>query len=184
MVESKEELKRYISEDRKANYYSFKKQIIDFLTGGGYFPFSFLKNLRKLEYAINCHKKIQKLFRMIKHLKMCRKYGCVIPPNVLGCGARIDHLNDIIINPKAKLGNNCILFQGITIGDHGKNNSGCAQIGNNVFIGAGVSIIGNVTIGNNVFIGAGSVVTHNIQDNTTVVGNPAKALIKKEWGTK
>ena len=179
MINSKKDLKKYISEDKKANYYSFKKQLLDCLIGGGLFPFSFLKNLRKLEYAINCKKRVRKKIRLIKHLKFCRKYGCVIPPNVLGCGVRIDHLNGIIINSKVRMGDNCIIFQGVTIGDHGKNNDGCALIGDNCFIGAGALIIGNIRIGNNVYVGAGTVVTHDVQSDVTIVGNPARILRSK-----
>lgn len=51
-------------------------------------------------------------------------------------------------------------------------------IGNNVFVGANVVIIGNITIGDNVIIGAGAVVTKNVPSNCIVVGNPARVLKK------
>ena len=58
----------------------------------------------------------------------------------------------------------------------GTNSEKGATIGNNVYIGPNVSIVGDVTIGNNVTIGAGSVMTHNIPSNVTVAGNPARIL--------
>lgn len=55
-------------------------------------------------------------------------------------------------------------------------NSGAIMIGDNVFIGSNTTILQNIKIGNNVIIGAGSVVTKNIEDNTVVVGNPARKI--------
>lgn len=82
-------------------------------------------------------------------------------------------LNGIIIHYKASIGENCTIYQQVTIG--GKN-SKAAKIGNNVSIGAGAKIIGGVNIGNNVIIGANTVVTKDIPDNSTVVGAQMRIL--------
>lgn len=62
----------------------------------------------------------------------------------------------------------------LTIGKGFKG--GRPKIGNNVLVGANVTIIGDITIGDNVIIGAGSVVVKNVPSNCVIVGNPAKIL--------
>ena len=87
------------------------------------------------------------------------------------------HLNGIIISPYAKIGSNCTIFQQVTIGqtEDGK----APVIGNNVLIGAGAKIIGDISIGDNVKIGANCIVVENIPDNAIVVLNKPRILIKE-----
>ncbi|MGN6435069.1 MAG: serine acetyltransferase [Agriterribacter sp.] len=102
--------------------------------------------------------------------------GMEIPKDVsIGRGLKIYHLQAIVINKKVRIGNNCQLRQSTTIGNKGSG-TGCPVIGNNVNIGAGVFIIGDIVIGDNVNIGAGSVVVKDVPANCTVVGNPAKVI--------
>lgn len=110
-----------------------------------------------------------------------------IPPDVkIGYGLYIGHGGPVIINPTAKIGNNCNLSQFTTIGS---NEGHAAQIGDNVYIGPNVCIVEDVKIGDNVTIGAGSVVTKDVPDNATAAGNYAKVLnynnpgryIKRRW---
>ena len=80
-----------------------------------------------------------------------------------------------IIHKDAIIGNNCLIAQGVTIG----RNFGDKQvpiIGNDVYIGAGSVVFGEITIGNNVIIGANSVVNKSIPDNCTVAGNPFRII--------
>ena len=58
---------------------------------------------------------------------------------------------------------------------------GCPSIGNNVFIGTNSCILGNVKIGNNVVIAAGAVVVHDVPDNVTVAGVPARIIKEMGW---
>lgn len=85
-------------------------------------------------------------------------------------------LNGIIISHNAVLGKNVTIFHQVTIGE-GKN--GAPTIGDNVLIGAGAKIIGNIKIGNNVRIGAGCVVTCDIPDDCTVVTEKPRIIIRK-----
>lgn len=89
----------------------------------------------------------------------------------------------IFISSGARLGSGCTIFQQVTIGSNTIKDSkgfGAPTIGNNVFIGAGAKIIGNVTIGSNVRIGAGCVVTENVPDNATVVMNSPRIIVGKD----
>lgn len=116
-------------------------------------------------------------------LKMLRKYayatGFQIPPNVCGKGLTIWHWGSIIINPAAKIGDNCTLYPGVLIGQKYRG-GGAAKIGNNVFIGAGTKIIGNVTIGDNVTIGQNCVITKDIIDNSVIVTNNTNRILNKK----
>lgn len=81
-------------------------------------------------------------------------------------------LNGIFISAGAKIGSNAVIFHQVTIGSKTLKDSkgfGAPVIGQNVYIGCGAKIIGNVRIGNNVRIGANCVVTHDVEDNITVV---------------
>ncbi len=106
------------------------------------------------------------------------KYGIYISTKTdIGKGFYIGHYGGIVVNSMAKIGNNCVIMQGVTIGmsNRGKY-KGVPTIGNNVYMGAGAKIIGAVTIGNNAAIGANAVVTKDVPDNGVAVGMPAKVV--------
>ncbi len=109
------------------------------------------------------------------------KYGISIPYNTkIGKGFYIGHFGTIVINPKAVIGNNCNISQGVTIGVSNRGEKkGCPSIGNNVFIGPGAKIFGSIKIGNNVAIGANCVVTKDVPDYAVVVGAPGKVISYK-----
>lgn len=135
--------------------------------------------LRKLEYLENNAKLSNKLIRMFlryKFHKMSIKLGFSIPVNVFGPGLAIPHYGTIIVNSNAKVGKNCRLHAGTTIG--ATNGSKKAPIiGDNVYIASGAKIIGEVTIGNNTVIGANAVVNKSFEEgNITIAGVPAKVI--------
>lgn len=83
----------------------------------------------------------------------------------------------VVIGETCVIGDNVTLFHGVTLGGTGKEKGKRhPTIGNNVFIGSGAKILGNITIGNNVKIGANSVILESIPDNVTVVGIPGKII--------
>ena len=90
-----------------------------------------------------------------------------------GC---VRYFGDIIVNQDVRIGENCTLYPGVLIGQ--KDKGLVPVIGNNVFIGAGTKIIGDVQIGNNVIIGQNCVVTKNIPDNKVVVVNNNLRFLK------
>ena len=84
----------------------------------------------------------------------------------------------VMIHPNAKIGNNVTIFHQVTLGI--KNQTGEAPtIGNDVFIGAGAKILGNIKIGDNSVIGANAVVTKDVPPNSTAFGVPAIAIPNK-----
>ena len=91
----------------------------------------------------------------------------------------IDHGAGVVIGETAIIGDDVTIYHGVTLGGVGE--SRCKRhptIGNNVVIGAGAKVLGNIVIGNNVKIGANAVVLNDVPDNTTVVGIPAKPINK------
>lgn len=111
-----------------------------------------------------------------------RKTGIEIHPGAkIGSGLFIDHGFGVVIGETCEIGDNVIIFHGVTLGGTGKEKGKRhPTIGNNVFIGSGAKILGNITIGDNVKIGANAVILENIESNTTVVGIPGKSVKKKK----
>jgi serine O-acetyltransferase len=95
----------------------------------------------------------------------------------IGPGLYIGHFGPLIVNGRAKLGQNCNLSQGVTIGviQRGER-QGVPVIGDRVYIGPNAVVVGGIEIGDDVAIGAGAVVTHSAPRLAVVAGNPAKIL--------
>jgi serine O-acetyltransferase len=89
----------------------------------------------------------------------------------------IDHGLGVVIGETAEIGDDVLLYQGVTLGGTG-NERGKRHptLGNRVVVGAGASVLGNVRLGDDVKVGAGSVVVHSVPDGATVVGMPAKVV--------
>jgi len=109
------------------------------------------------------------------------RYGISIPYNTeIGFGLYIGHYGGIVISPDTMIGKNCNINHGVTIGStYGGKHPGIPTIGDNVYLGPGSKVIGNIIIGNNVAIGANSVVTSPIPDNAVVVGVPGRVISDK-----
>ncbi len=105
------------------------------------------------------------------------KYGFQIYPETeIGEGFYLGHWGAVVINPKVKIGRNCNIAQGVTIGQQNRGkNQGAPEIGDEVWIGANAVIVGNIKIGNNVLIAPNAYVNFSVGDNSIVVGNPASA---------
>jgi serine O-acetyltransferase len=99
------------------------------------------------------------------------------PGATIGTGFFIDHGMGVVIGETTEIGENVTLYQGVTLGGTGKEKGKRhPTIGNNVVIGAGAKVLGNITIGDDVKIGAGSVVVESIPPNCTVVGVPGEIV--------
>ncbi|ENT2444594.1 serine O-acetyltransferase [Escherichia coli] len=89
------------------------------------------------------------------------------------------HPVGIVIGKKVSIGNNCTIYQNVTIGVSNNKTEDYPIIGDNVIIYAGAIIIGSVSIGNNVIIGAGCIVTKDVPEDKIAVGSPMKIIDKK-----
>jgi len=104
--------------------------------------------------------------------------GIEIHPGAqIGRRCFIDHGMGVVIGETTEIGDDVLLYQGVTLGGTGKEKGKRhPTIGNEVVIGTGAKILGNIRIGNNTKVGAGSVVIHNVPDHSTVVGVPARVV--------
>ncbi len=102
------------------------------------------------------------------------------PGAVIGKGLFIDHGMGVVIGETTVIGDNVTLFQGVTLGGTGKEKGKRhPTISDNVVVGAGAKVLGNITVGRNVMIGANAVVLRDVPDDSTVVGVPGRIARKK-----
>ncbi len=101
------------------------------------------------------------------------------PAATIGRGVFIDHGMGVVIGETAQVGDNCTIYQGVTLGgtslSHGKRHP---TLQNNVTVGVNAAVLGAITIGENSKIGGGSVVVKDVPPNSTVVGVPARIVMQ------
>ena len=116
------------------------------------------------------------LYRRVRNV-----YGIELPYTVeLGRRVLIEHQGGIVVHGYVSIGDDCILRQGITLGNrYLEKPRDCPQLANKVNVGAGAQLLGNIHVGEGVSIGANSVVIHDVMPHSTVVGIPAKPISSK-----
>jgi len=113
--------------------------------------------------------------RLIMHLVRWFTGVEIHPAATIGRGLFIDHGMGVVIGETAVIRDNVTLFQGVTLGGTGKQRGKRhPTIGNNVVIGAGVKVLGNIHVGDNAMLGANAVVVRDVPPNSTVVGIPGR----------
>jgi serine O-acetyltransferase len=101
------------------------------------------------------------------------------PGATIGKGVFIDHGMGVVIGETAIVGDYALIYQGVTLGGTGKETGKRhPTLGENVVVGAGAKVLGNLQIGNNVRIGAGSVVLRDVPADCTVVGIPGRIVFR------
>lgn len=117
--------------------------------------------------------------RLISHIARFLTGIEIHPGAQIGQGVFIDHGMGVVIGETAIVGNYALIYQGVTLGGTGKE-SGKRHptLGENVVVGAGAKVLGNLNIGNNVRIGAGSVVLRDVPSDCTVVGVPGRIVYR------
>ncbi|MDH4161618.1 MAG: serine O-acetyltransferase [Nitrospirota bacterium] len=103
------------------------------------------------------------------------------PGATIGSGLFIDHGMGVVIGETTEIGNNVVLFQGVTLGGTGKQRGKRhPTIGSHVVVGAGAKVLGPITVGDYVKIGANSVLLQDVPDHSTVVGIPGRIVRIKD----
>lgn len=180
MIKSKEDLKRYLNEDRKS--------LLMQNGGGKRLLFanpieSYQKTLRFLEYYTNCKSFCRRLFWLyykIKFRHLSLKLGFSIPINVIDEGLSIAHYGTIVISPLAKIGKNCRIHACVNIGASAGENK-APLIGDNVYIGPGALLFGDIKVANNITIAANATVNKSFSEpNVVLAGVPAK-IVKRDY---
>ena len=99
------------------------------------------------------------------------------PGAIIGEGVFIDHGAGVVIGETCEIGDNVVIYQGVTLGGTGKDiGKRHPTIGNNVVIGAGSAVLGPITIGHSSKIGAGTVALRDVPPNSTVVGERGRDI--------
>lgn len=178
-------MKVWIAEDFKA----FNMQhplAARFTYGENWELFAYLKNLRHLEYYTNKNQKpwdkILRAYYWLKHRKNIKKTMISIMPNSVGPGLSLVHrgFRRLGEGDYMHIGHHCICLPNVLFGKKSPDvEETNFWIGDNCYIGTGVTILGPVRIGNNVTIAAGAVVIRDVPDNVVVAGVPAKIVKNK-----
>lgn len=123
------------------------------------------------------HKKMYFLARYVSQ-RAARKTGIEIhPAATIGKRFFIDHGTGVVIGETTEIGDDVIVYQGVTLGGTGKDTGKRhPTIGNHVLIGSGAKVLGPLTIGSNTNIASGAVVLDDIPENSTAVGVPARVV--------
>lgn len=143
--------------------------------------------LRTTEYHINAKNKLRARINQLRLNRFQSKYGIHIPPNVCGKGLKVMHIGPILINENATVGENCRFHFNTALVAGGTNN-GVPTLGNDVVVGIGAVILGDIQIADGVAIGANAVVNRDVlEKNITVAGVPAKKISNRgsmDWNKK
>lgn len=184
MIKTKDDLKKVLQIEREI-YLGNKRKASEliFVNDKDWQIYQFQKALRHSEYHYNnrehiIHKILYAIYRRKKNT-LGSRLGIEIWENTFGPGLRIWHAGSIVVNGYARIGNNCQLRGENCIGIS-RDGSGAPIIGDNVIIGNGAKILGDVRLQDNTVVGAGAVVvkSSNIKGDI-LVGVPARS-IKKE----
>ncbi len=121
--------------------------------------------------------KVPVLPRLVSHISRFLTGIEIHPGAKLGEGVFIDHGMGVVIGETAEVGDNTLLYQGVTLGGTSLQKvKRHPTLGKNVVVGVGSQVIGNITVGDNSKIGAGSVVVSPVPPNATVVGVPGRVV--------
>ncbi|MEK7754486.1 MAG: serine O-acetyltransferase, partial [Acidobacteriota bacterium] len=134
-------------------------------------------------HAILLHRLAHKLYTMNVPLvpRVISQFSRTLTGIEIHPGAKIgrrffiDHGMGVVVGETAEIGDDVLLYQGVTLGGTGKERGKRhPTVGNHVVVGTGAKVLGNIRVGDCVKIGAGSVVVHSVPDNSTVVGIPGR----------
>lgn len=183
MIQSQKDLRSYIRQDRIMNScpgrYPILLRIKDRLIANH--TIRFLKLLRKAEYYTNCRKySILKFWYVIRYRRLGMKLGFSIPLNAFGPGLSLPHTGTIVVHPNARIGANCRLHVCTNIGASA-GGSEAPKLGNNIYIGPGAILFGDITLADDITIGANATVNRSCdKTNVVLAGTPAK-VVKEEY---
>lgn len=189
MIKNRNDLKLYLDQDKKALRIKKRQGVSNFLFEL-FFPndiWKFEKILRYTEYYNNvsasnflfkCWKMLFLLYYKYKLRKISIKLGFHIPINVFGPGLSIAHRGTIVVNSHSRIGSNCRLHTCVNVGASAGVKE-APHIGDNVYIGPGAIIFGDIRIANNVTIGANATVNCSCEKERVVLAGTPANIVKE-----
>jgi serine O-acetyltransferase len=182
MIKSRQDYLDYLEADRVAlglpqnwGLYLIVKRV--------FFPhyiWNFVRLLRLAEYHHNCGHRLRYVLTQYRLSRLSLKIGVNIEINCFGPGLDIAHTGGITVSPLARIGRNCKIYPGVTIGTTRTGDVRAPRLGDNIDIGAGAAIIGDIDIADDIAIGANAVVVRSFTEpGVTIAGIPAKKVSGK-----
>lgn len=176
MIQNKQDLRDYLRQDQIALGYGKKRRPNPFVDD----VWRFQILMRKTEYHVNCARgpvgKAIALWYRFRYMRRSVKLGFSLPLNIFGPGLSIAHYGTLLVNSAVRVGRNCRLHAMALIGPT-NGDLRAPILGDNVYVGPGAKLIGNIHIADNVVIGANAVVTRDITEpGTTWAGVPARKI--------
>ena len=133
----------------------------------------------RIAHWLYCHKWLFHA-RCVSQWSRCWTGIEIHPGATIGRRLVIDHGMGIVIGETAEIGDDCLIYQGVTLGGTGKDTGKRhPTIGNNVLIGSGAKVLGPFRVGDNARIASGAVVLREVPPNCTAVGVPAQIALRK-----
>jgi serine O-acetyltransferase len=140
------------------------------------------RQFHRLAHWLHNHR-LRLIARLVSHVSRALTGIEIHPGAKIGQGLFIDHGMGVVIGETTEIGDNCHLFQGVTLGGTStRRTKRHPTLGNDVVVGAGAKLIGAITVGDHVKIGAGSVVVTNVPPHATVVGVPGHVVAYADPG--
>lgn len=172
MIRSKQDLHSYLLSDADGLHRTSTKP-----AWFGDECWRFQWHLRHAEYYFNTNQRLRYVWHKVWLRRLAIQLGFSISMNCFGPGLQLMHRGTIVVNDKAKIGSNCRIHVCVNIGEE----NGCApRIGNNVYIGPGAKIFGDIEIADDILIGANAVVNKSFTTpGISIGGVPAKELRSK-----
>lgn len=180
MIKTKKQLKETLKLEKE--FYLPKETELEWVltSDNRYKLYQYVRYLRKTEYHYNnrakgIHKVLYAFYRRKKNI-LGRQLGIEMWENTFDAGLKMWHAGNIVVNGHSRVGKNCIFHGDNCIGNNGKSSS-CPRVGDNVRLGVGAKIIGDVEIANNVTVAAGAVVIEScLTEHAVLAGIPAKCI--------
>jgi serine O-acetyltransferase len=146
------------------------------------YPGFHARQIHRLSHALY-ERRVPVVPRLVSHVGRFLTGIEIHPGARIGEGLFIDHGMGVVIGETAEIGNDCHLYQGVTLGGTStRREKRHPTLADNVVVGAGAELIGAIYVGENARIGAGSVVVTNVPANATVVGVPGHVVAYHEPG--
>lgn len=180
---TKDELKAFLDYESKLYKRKNRKYPI-FALGESAIGYKYVYTLRHAELHYNSKHKIRALLWRVRLSKMQEKHGVKIPINVCGKGIKLIHVGSILVSANARIGENCSFHINTAIVAGGRTDA-APEIGDNVVIGIGAILLGEINIPNGCAIGANALVNKSfVEENIGIAGVPARKISnngKEAW---
>lgn len=143
-----------------------------------YYIHRYMRFLRQEEkYIFSAPNRLLAFWYKARKNRLGSRLGFIISAGCFAEGLQLEHFGSVIVNPKSRIGRNCIIHGNCCIGSDGGYPDDSPVIGDNVDIGQGAQILGGIRVADNVRIGAGAVVVKDVlTPGVTVVGVPGRVL--------